>query len=99
VTSIGAFAFSQCLFLTSITIPKGVTLIDDSAFKGCALLGVIKFEGEAPTIGINVFSNVANNAVAKVEKEFLSSFPPMDGDFQIPWKWNGLTILCVSNHI
>jgi len=35
VTSIGTYAFSDCLFLTSVTIPASVTSIGDYAFLYC----------------------------------------------------------------
>ena len=35
VTSIGNFAFSKCINLTSITIPNSVTSIGSNAFFGC----------------------------------------------------------------
>ena len=39
LTSIGAYAFSQCINLTSINLPDGVTSIGNYAFDGCVLLG------------------------------------------------------------
>ena len=41
VTSIRDFAFDQCSTLTSITIPKFITLIGKSAFRGCAKLETV----------------------------------------------------------
>ena len=35
VTSIGHQAFYKCSSLTSINIPDGVTIIDESAFEEC----------------------------------------------------------------
>ena len=35
VTSIGEFAFNDCIGLTSVTIPNSVTLIADAAFQNC----------------------------------------------------------------
>lgn len=35
VTSIGPYAFYDCVSLTSVTIPEGVTSIGDCAFYGC----------------------------------------------------------------
>ena len=38
VTSIGNYAFSQCVQLTGINIPDGLTSIGEYAFKGCTEL-------------------------------------------------------------
>ena len=40
VTSIGGYAFSECKNLTSITIPEGVTRIEDGVFSGCGLRSI-----------------------------------------------------------
>ena len=40
VTSIGGYAFSECKNLTSITIPEGVTSIEDGVFSGCGLRSI-----------------------------------------------------------
>ena len=45
VTSIGKGAYSHCTDLTSITIPIGVTRIDQWAFYGCKALEEIEYEG------------------------------------------------------
>ncbi len=42
ITSIGDYAFSGCIGLTSITIPEGVTSIGENAFYNCAgLTGIV----------------------------------------------------------
>lgn len=60
LTSIEVTAFENCKALTSITIPESVTLINDSAFKGSSNLAYILFKGNAPSIGAELFSNVAS---------------------------------------
>jgi hypothetical protein len=35
LTSIGSCAFYECLSLTSINLPEGLTSIGDDAFAGC----------------------------------------------------------------
>jgi hypothetical protein len=59
VTSIGHYAFAGTKFfgsdLTSITIPASVTSIGDWAFGYCYNLTSVYFEGNAPTVGSEVF--------------------------------------------
>ena len=60
VTSIGSSAFSNCFGLTSVTIPKSVTSIGSSAFQVCNNLKSAILLGNAPTMGMEVFSSVAS---------------------------------------
>jgi len=86
VTNIGSSAFYQCTSLTSITIPDSVTSIEAYAFFSCTSLTSVIFQGVAPTVGSNAFSNTPDGAAALVTIEALSSFGE-SGD-----NWNGLTV-------
>lgn len=59
LTSIGGAAFSNNPYLVSITIPKSVTKIDDSAFSDCEKLANVIFApgGTTLTIGNAAFKN------------------------------------------
>lgn len=59
VTTIGQYQFFSCDSLVSITIPASVASIDRNAFQGCFMLGEVNFKGNAPTLGTDVFLNVA----------------------------------------
>ena len=60
VTSIGISAFAHCIDLTSATIGNSVTSIGDGAFNGSSILATINcLATTAPTLGSNVFNNVA----------------------------------------
>jgi len=57
VRTIEAFAFMRCDLLKSVSIPKGVTSLGDSAFAFCSELKNLCFKGNAPTtMGSDVFS-------------------------------------------
>ena len=60
VTCIGAFAFSDYLGLTSITIPKSVTSIGESAFRGCTSLTNITIPKSVTSIGERAFEGCVN---------------------------------------
>lgn len=55
VTSIGNYAFKDCVQLTSITIPNSVTTIGNSAFWGCYRLTSINIPNSVTSIGDNAF--------------------------------------------
>ena len=57
VTSIAAFAFVNCVNLTSITIPYGVTSIGGGAFNGCESLESVTIPDSVTSIGHTAFSN------------------------------------------
>jgi hypothetical protein len=62
VTSIGDSAFIQCGSLTKVTIGDGVTSIGAWAFGLCGLTGVY-FQGNAPSVGSDVFYHDSNATV------------------------------------
>ncbi len=57
VQSIGKGAFSGCSALASITIPDSVQSIDNGAFSFCVALEAVYFEGDAPSLGSEVFGS------------------------------------------
>ena len=57
ITSIGKYAFFNCIGLTSITIPSGVTSIGESAFLWCIGLTSITIPNSVTSIGKYAFSN------------------------------------------
>ena len=61
VMSIGQAAFIFCSSLTSVTIGSGVTSIGDEAFRDCTSLTKASFNGNAPSMGLNVFGGCASN--------------------------------------
>ncbi len=57
VVGINMYAFYANQTITNIVIPESVVYIGDNAFSYCTNLKSIKFLGNAPTIGAQVFSN------------------------------------------
>lgn len=56
-TTIDAYAYQGCSWITSVTIPNNVTLIDDNAFQGCTGLTSIAIPDTVTTIGKYAFAN------------------------------------------
>ena len=57
VTSIGQFAFSDCISLTSVRIPSSVTTIGNAAFYGCSSLTSVNLPSSVTRIGNAAFYN------------------------------------------
>ena len=57
VTSIGDYAFDDCIGLTSVTIPNSVTSIGDYAFYGCSSLTSVTIPNSVTSIGDYAFYN------------------------------------------
>lgn len=62
VTSIGASVFAFCTTLQNITLPSTITSIQSDAFLDCTGLISLKFLGNQPTFGSNVFGSAVGNA-------------------------------------
>lgn len=57
ITSIGASAFSTCIYLTSVTIPSTVTFIGQYAFNGCCDLTSVTIPSGVSSIDVMTFQN------------------------------------------
>lgn len=57
VTSIGAAAFKNCVFLETVRIPEGVTTIGNLAFNGCTSLEEINIPSSIDSVAGNAFNN------------------------------------------
>ena len=77
--SIGANAFTSCLKLKSVYIPKSVDLIEKNAFNGCTVLTSITFENKngwyvtsdaSSTTGQNITISLASDAATKLVNDY-----------------------------
>ncbi|MBO8423556.1 MAG: leucine-rich repeat domain-containing protein [Firmicutes bacterium] len=57
---IGGGAFSNCRFLTSVTIPDSVTSIEENAFKNCTVLTSVTIPDSVTSIGMGAFSGCSS---------------------------------------
>ena len=78
VTSIGAYAFDNCISLTNITIPNSVTSIGDYAFNWCSSLTNITIPEGVTSIGRCAFESCSSLTNINVEKEN-SKYSSIDG--------------------
>lgn len=60
LTSIGDYAFNNCVSLEEIYLPDTITYIGDYAFYGCTALTEILFPDDIITIGDYAFKNCTN---------------------------------------
>ena len=55
VTAIGDKAFSQCYYLTDVTLPEGITHIGDFAFEDCTDIETLTIPATVTSMGCNPF--------------------------------------------
>lgn len=78
-TRIGKYAFSNCPYLTQITIPKSVLYIDEEAFSDCSKLEEITVHKENTS-----FCSVDGVLFSKKRKKLLRYHMAKFGDFTVP---------------
>ena len=66
VTSIGSYAFTDCVNLTSITLPNSITAIGGSAFMGCTSLISIRLPDSITWMGTGIFNRCSNLTSVKL---------------------------------
>ena len=75
VTLIGESAFQGCTSINELTIYDGLTNIENYAFYLCVALNkVTTFATTAPTLGNNVFTNIAADATLYCQEEAEASY-------------------------
>ncbi len=73
VKEIGSYAFSDCIYLKSVTFEEGGSCnLADSSFEGCTLLSKLDFNGSVKNIGENSFKNCKKISFLKIGKEVKS---------------------------
>ena len=68
VLGIGNSVFSNCISLTSLTLPNSITSIGSSAFLGCSGLTSLTIPVNVTSIGENAFSDCSNLTSIVVDK-------------------------------
>ena len=61
VTEIGANALADNLTITDVTLPGSIIYLGDEAFSGCTNLSTINFNGDIPSLGVDVFKNISSD--------------------------------------
>lgn len=69
VTSVDAFAFSDCTELTSVTLPSSITVIGWGAFSGCSSLKNVTLGTNVSLIAPEAFSGCAALASIKSQND------------------------------
>ena len=72
VTSVGDYAFYNCVSLTSVTLPASLAIVGESTFENCDALSMVTFGGSEEQWAEISFGN--NNA-ALTEAERMSTGP------------------------
>ena len=80
ITSIGPYAFYNCVYLTSITVPNTVTSIGEHAFDYCsALTSLIMRPTTPPTLGESALAYTNKLEKIYVPQGTLSAYQNADG--------------------
>ncbi len=70
ITSIGNYAFYECRYLETITIPDSVTSIGSAAFNSCSALTEITIPDTVTSIGDQAFGNLYISDRSSIAERF-----------------------------
>ena len=93
VTSIGDYAFSDLMNLTSVTIPVGVTSIGSSAFRDCQNLTSVTIPNTVTSIGQSAFQQCFSLTSLTIPNSVTSI-----GDYAFSSCW-GLTSITIPESV
>lgn len=93
VKSVGYEAFEDCSNLISVTLPEGITIINQAAFRNCSSLLSVNIPEGVTSIGYEAFSN-CNNVTSLVLPNTLTTI----GGWAF-YNWDGLTSLVIPNSV
>ncbi|MGN0483862.1 MAG: leucine-rich repeat protein [Lachnospiraceae bacterium] len=82
---IGVSAFENCETLEEVVLPNTVTKIQTRAFADCSSLKNITFQGEAPVMESDVFTNVTAEVIYPPEYQTWTSEVQMDYGGKLTW--------------
>lgn len=94
VSKIEDSCFQGCKSISQLSIPASVTRIADNAFLDCSSLEEIIFEGDAPTLGANVFEGVPRRMKIRVKEGSVGWNGTASSE--LPEYWNGFSISYLS---
>ncbi len=97
VTSIGGYAFCDCVGITSVTMPSSVTSIGRSAFSGCYNLATVYYSGSEAQWE-NIYINGGNSELESATIHYLGTDEgdPKPPVIEYPYTINGLSLVSVS---
>lgn len=84
-------AFSGNACLEAVSIPSGVTRIGDRAFYDCSNLMSVTFAGDAPDVGVDVFTGTPKRMVISVPNGSIGWNGGVSKD--LPAAWCGRTVV------
>lgn len=87
VSGAGEGAFSNCARVASVTIPEGVTLVNDNTFYGCQRLQKVTFPASLTNIGHCAFNRCPDLGEICFEGD-----APALGNYILDAPWDGITV-------
>lgn len=84
--TIMASAFNSTYNLAAVEIPYGVTSVGDAAFRYAGTLTSVTFQGKAPTVGLEAFSDIGTTPTVHISYT-------ATGFTLVADKWNGFIVV------